>query len=302
MQFDYVSDLHVEFNRAWEDLPEYDGVSHIYPWHLQKNSDILVIGGDTSNDPYTTLGVVEEAMQFYPLVLFTDGNHDHYTGRKGSADKRSTVGSHCDLFRRYMIDNEFRAVFLEPGTAFSKPGDRKTKFIGANGWYDWTAHHALSRDQQMTYWKQDSNDSKQIEYDPDGFPDKLARKHSEGLRQMVIDSQSDGTDDIVVVTHTIPHRVGMIPDNHPWGYLNGSYFNSTMQSVWMADEANLIKVWTFGHTHYHCDDVREDIRFVNNARGYFAHRNGGESGYTGLKTIDIQEDLRSAFEQVPDNS
>lgn len=294
MKFDIVSDLHVEFNKRWDELPEYDGVSSIYPWHLEKQSDILIIAGDCSNDPFRTLGVIEEAQRFYDRVVFTDGNHEHYTGRKHKKKKnRGNVTDHCNLFRLYDMDNP-KVTYLD-GTNWVDTGDGI--IIGANGWYDWTAHAWTTREQQHQAWKDDSNDSRMIEFAPNGYPDKLARHHAELLRQRVLEAQGEtGLNEIVIVTHTIPNRVGLISDGTRWGHLNGSYMNSIMESVWMADETDLIKAWCFGHTHNHCDSVVNGIRFVNNARGYYAYATHSETKYTGLKMVDTTETYRSAFE------
>jgi len=261
MKFDFISDLHVEHNQAWNDNPSYDGVSAIYPWHLEAKSDILIIGGDCSNDPFITLGVIEEARPFYKHVIFTDGNHEHYIGYSNSL---ATVGLNTDFFLKYAEDQD-NVTFLNGETSYR---NGSTLFVGANGWYDWTSHGWTSRNQQHQAWKRDSNDSRCIRYDEDGYPDKLARRQAEQLRNIVAEAQLDDTiEEIVITTHTIPHRKGMLPDNHRWGYLNGSYHNTLMDMVWMADEVNKIKFWGFGHTHFHHDFVEHGIRFVNNSRG-----------------------------------
>ena len=64
MKFDLISDMHVEMNRAWADHPAYDGISSIYPWHLEKQADTLVIAGDNANDVFTSVAVVDEAKQW----------------------------------------------------------------------------------------------------------------------------------------------------------------------------------------------------------------------------------------------
>lgn len=288
MKFDFISDLHVEFNQAWADNPAYDGTSAIYPWHLEKQSDVLIIAGDCGNDPFTTLAVVDEAKQFYEHVIFTDGNHEHYNGRT-SAD--NTVGDNNRLFIRYMRE-EPKVVFLNGNTQFKY---RDTLVIGANGWYNWTAHSWTSREQQKAYWQRDMGDAHCINFDEGEEPDTMASNHADMLREAVAHAQDDDEiNDIVVITHTIPHRSGMVPDNHQWGYLNGSFHNPLMEQVWMVDEAKKIKFWGFGHTHFHYDFVDWDIRFVNNSRGYSQERRNDRFG--GIMQIDTAEELVSAFE------
>jgi hypothetical protein len=291
MKFDVVSDLHVTHNRPWEDHPAYDGVSSIYPWHLEKKSDVLVIVGDCSNDAFTSLAVVDEATRFYDHVIFTDGNHEHYDGYRDSA---VTVGHNTALFRDYAAKTD--GVTYLDGDTWVEIGN--TMFIGANGWYDWTAHSWTSRDQQHQMWKNESNDSKCIRYDRGGYPDKLATKQAEQLRERVESAQSRSEiEHIVVATHTIPHRKGMVPDNHEWGHLNGSYFNAMMGQVWIADKSKKIKAWLFGHTHYNYDFDAEGVRFVNNSRGYYQPKLKPE--FEGLKQIDLGVlPARSAFGDI----
>lgn len=287
MKFDFISDLHVEHNQAWADAPSYDGISAIYPWHLEAKSDLLIIGGDCGNEPFTTLAVVEEAKKFYKHVVFTDGNHEHYCGLNKSF---ATVGHNNRFFRKYMEETD-EVTFLDGDTWLELDG---TLIIGANGWYDWTSHSWTSREQQHLMWKRDSNDSKCIRYDEGAYPDKLARKQADQLREAVLGAQDNPrVKEIIICTHTIPHRGGVVPDNHSWGYLNGSYHNTLMQQVWMADEAKKIKFWGFGHTHFHYDFVDHDIRFVNNSRGYAQERRNER--FRGIMQIDTTEDLSSAF-------
>lgn len=287
MKFDFISDLHVEFNQAWADNPEYDGVSAIYPWHLEKKSDVLVIAGDCANDPFTTLGVIEEAKQFYDHVVFTDGNHEHYNGR---SSRKPSVSTNNHLFTQYMLDEQ-TVTYLNGDTWLEY---ENTLFIGANGWYNWTAHSWTSREQQRSFWKRDMGDAHCITFDENEEPDILANRHADQLRQAVMGAQdNDDIHEIVVITHTIPHRSGMVPDNHEWGYLNGSFHNTLMEQVWQFDEKKKIKFWGFGHTHFHYDFVDWDIRFVNNSRGYSQERRNERFG--GIMQIDTSEKLQSAF-------
>jgi len=288
MYIDIVSDLHIEMNRKWAFNDDYDKQSELYPWHWEKRSDILLVVGDCANHPDTTIEMITEARQFYDHVIFTDGNHEHYIG---AYNKDLTVGYNSNELQ--MFANRIDGVEYLNGTGWFHDG---VLFIGANGWYDWTAHSWTSRNEQHAAWKRDSNDSRCIRFDPDGYPDKLAQQQADRLRQLVIDAQADDEiKQIVVITHTIPHRGGMVPDNHPWGYLNGSYFNSLMESVWMADVNEKIVMWGFGHTHYPYDFVDHGIRFINNARGY-ATEERPSGPYKGLMQIDLDGDLnRSAF-------
>lgn len=289
MKFDLISDMHTTHNPAWEDQPAYDGISREYPWHLQKQSDVLVIAGDCSNDPWDTLRVVDEASQFYPYVLFTDGNHEHYNRHKQY--KELNVRTNTEVFEKF-ARNSHNVHYLN-GTSVTI---MDTLFIGANGWYDWTANSFYGRESQHEFWKGESNDSKCIRFSPGGYPDKMARMQAETLRELVVAAQDDESiRNIVAITHTIPTRQGCYPDTHQWGHLNGSYVNMFMQQVWMADRAKKIKAWCFGHTHTSYDFDLDGIRFLNNSRDYAQKHRKPE--FEGVKMIDLDNPPpRSAFE------
>ena len=277
--FDMLSDFHVEFNSNWEINIEYDELGKYYPWHLDKKSDVLVINGDCSNHPNVTVRIIKEAALQYDQVMFTDGNHEHYIGY---TQTKHTVDVNNQLFED--LSAEVDNITYLNGTNSVMVDD--TMFIGVNGWYDFTANHFMSREQQHDAWRIYSNDSKCIRFDKGGYPDKLAWAQAESLRHLVEGVQDDPqVKHIVVATHTIPHRRGMVSDTHQWGHLNGAYMNTLMQQVWIADEANKIKVWCYGHTHNRDDFDAEGIRFVNNARGYSMERK--QEQFEGVVKLEV---------------
>lgn len=286
MKFDLISDFHVEMNnpnqrepgdtRPREEIPFY------YPWDRQKQSDVLVIAGDTSNTPDNTIRVLDEARRYYETVIFVDGNHDHYVGYR---EPDRTVGVNTTFFQNYVYGHA--GIEYLDGLHTVLFGD--CLFIGANGWYDWKTHPYSSREQQHQDWKRDMNDSRCIRFDPEGYPDKLALLQAERLAKHVEEAQEDDAiRQIVVVTHTIPHRYGLISDSHPWAYLNGSYLNTEMRRVWEADRAGKIRNWVFGHTHFFYDFMAEGgIRFTTNPRGYRGEERS--QSFPGIRQIDTEE-------------
>ena len=293
---DFVSDMHIDMNVPYKNLKGFQsGDPDIFPWHLQKKSDILVIAGDNANLPAFTLATVREAKEYYPTVIWTDGNHDHYYGYR---DHLATVGANMKQYRE--VSRDAGITYLD-GKTHLRIGD--TLFIGANGWYDWTANKYLPRDDQLKFWKEDSNDAKCIRFDKGGFPDKLAAKQVDMLVELVAQAQDDqSVVNIVVITHTIPHPNLAVPDTHAWGYLNGSYINMLMKKVVEADVNHKISNWLFGHTHMHQDwvDPESGIRYTNNARGY--HHENLPDPFTGLMQIEIGRVSASAFGEIDDQA
>ena len=99
----------------------------------------------------------------------------------------------------------------------------------------------------------------------------------------------DEIKNIVCITHTAPVKEGIEFKKDPnsvWNALNGAYANSKMQDVLVADVNKLIKVWVFGHTHYHKDFVIDDIRYISNPRGYAGEARDGEP-YKSLMQVCV---------------
>ena len=300
MKFDLISDFHVEMNimnkdtRTWKDDDPI-----FYAWDQDKKSDVLVVAGDISNSLEYTTFVLREALDHYPEVIFTDGNHEHYSNYMDKTGG-TNVTSDMNYFRKLAGDYPNLTYF--DGDQTKQIGS--TLFIGANGWYDFTMAVGMHTYEQRRAWKTGSNDPRCIRFGKKNKPDKLARRQADQLAQHVKDAQdNDEIEEIVVVTHTIPHLKAMISDiTHPWYQLNGAYGNGYMSRVWASDPNNKIKLWVFGHTHYLYDFVAEGFRFVSNPRGYRGEKQwsgGGRAVFSGIKQLDTQEVLvKSAFGEI----
>ena len=79
LRFDYVSDLHIDYwdDEYWPD--KKDGRKHFpVSWKkIESKSDILVVAGDVSDKLELSLKYLGKLREFYPIVLFIDGNHEH---------------------------------------------------------------------------------------------------------------------------------------------------------------------------------------------------------------------------------
>ena len=296
MKFDLISDFHVEFNVAFKRTASWrEGNPFFYAWHLDKKSDVLVIPGDISNEVDLTCGVVLEAAEYYKHVIFVDGNHDHYGGWKDPS--RQNYHNNIQAFRN-LERAEDNITFLDEGNNFVMIDN--TMFTGACGWYDYKAVPGVHPRQQRSLWRQHSNDPTCIRFGKKNRPEKLAVKQADSLRDRIDLAQDrDEVEEIVVCTHTIPHKGGLINDpTHKWYQLNGSYMNTEMYKVWEADKNDKIRAWVFGHTHFQYDYIHRHIRFVTNPRGYRGERRRF-GGFDGIKQIDTGEaPVGSAFGEI----
>lgn len=290
MKFDYISDFHVEMNICaapsfgllwgvkpkvgeWWQIAENSLLTQgifpfFYDWEKHRQANVLVMAGDAANDPRLTVQILNEAARFYKRVLFVDGNHEHYISlRKAYQKRKQDVFVNMEYIRNNISSN---ITYLGTDSIYIQDD---VMFIGANGWYDFKAGirygNTMTRDESFYAWKAGSNDSR-ILFPPDGMPDALAEQQVSGLVDIVNSVQDDPTiNKIVVVTHTIPIKQ-MCDVSLPssWLELNGSYVNTGMSRLLDADVNDKIKLWVYGHTHFHDDREYAGVRFVNHARGY----------------------------------
>ncbi len=292
MKFDTLSDAHIEHHAPHINLPEYkEGDPYLYPWNKEKQSDILILGGDCSNSVKTTETVVFEAAQYYDHVIFLDGNHEHWCGK--SDPTKYNIHNNMSALRRFAKKNN-NITYMDSETNFSNDG---VMFIGACGWYDFKMIEGYTFTQQVEYWKKSYPDYAESAFGPNTMPWELAYTQASNMARQVLNAQDDnGIKEIVISTHMIPHESGLVNNTHPFYHMNGAFGNSLLRWVWEADRKHKIKVWTFGHTHFTYDFVEHGIRFVCNPRGYGSER--WKNNQRHILQVDSELCCGSAFGDV----
>lgn len=300
MKFDLISDFHVEFNVMYSETIVYkDGEPAFFAWHKARKNPILVIAGDISNMTEVSMDIIEEAADYYEQVIWTDGNHEHYSGYKNHS--KYSLTQNMEKARVQATRDLENVTYLDGETYIIQDG---TMFVGANGWYDFKMAAGYHTKEQYRQWQRHSNDPVCIRFGKKNRPEKMADRQSTQIAKMVKDAQDDErVKEIVVVTHTIPHRDGMIKNPaHEWYPLNGAYGSSLMHRVRTADlSQKKIRAWVFGHTHYVYDFFHEGIHYVCNPRGYRGEMRWDKntpSGlvFSGIKEVDTEElCIKSAF-------
>lgn len=114
MQFDLVSDLHVD---AWP---------HTFP---VRPSKLLVVAGDVSDSPRLTARVLRDLTKHYRKVLFVDGNHESYAHPESP---HRTVSSMQGAISRLAPRFRSKIHYLSTDGPFVHRG---VAFIGRNGWW-----------------------------------------------------------------------------------------------------------------------------------------------------------------------
>jgi predicted phosphodiesterase len=252
MKFDLWSDLHI-------DTQNQPGIN------FTPQADVLIIAGDISNNYLQANHMLESVASFYKLVIAVRGNHEYYEN-KTPMDVVDNMGPNAD--------NVVLLTYKRP-FYFHK----KTMFLGLTGWYDFNFPGiGMSFDEQKELAHDVSPDMDCINFAYcDGettSPEQLAKEHVNMLANQVrvanfsfADENIDTVEEIIVVTHTVPHVKGVVPPTHPYANGNGSFYNSQMHKVWEADKNHLISTWCFGHTHFAHDFSDHGIRFICNPRG-----------------------------------
>jgi len=272
MKIDYVSDLHIDHHWQRTKLIDPTGprfqdkygnaLYFDWEWYQRKNvelGNILIIAGDTSNNPDLTIKVVNQASDLYDYVFFIDGNHEHYNKKLYSENIKLFEDHYSQNYSSNYLNQNNPCKIVE-----------RTAFLGACGWYDWRCYEdeGFAASEAKEDWKRGLND-KCIIFDQ-GDPEVLAFRDAKILSDKVSKLQNDDNiDNIVIITHSSPLKTLMVVSQDPfWNRLTPSFVNTQMSNVIKVDVKNKIKYWIYGHTHFRKTEKISNITFLNNAYGY----------------------------------
>lgn len=267
MKIALMDDVHLEFGGI-----ERDRIKNT------AGADVLILAGDitvvsklcgisyakgeryfSSSSPEVvrnTHNFFEIISEAYPHIIYVAGNHEFYSG--GDFDES------LDDLRRECAEYE-NIHFLEQESLVIDG----VKFIGATLWTD--CNH--SDEETMDFLESTMNDFNQI-YIADYYgmrakitPEDTIDRHNRSLRYIeaaVLESEKDGINEVVVVTHHAPSKRSQHP-RHSDVKINGGY--SSDLSDFIAAHPQ-IKLWAHGHTHKrYCYYVGNTL-IASNARGY----------------------------------
>jgi hypothetical protein len=260
MRFTLISDVHVDSNK-WD-------------WNLLQDCDPtipMVVAGDISNDVMETSLWIKQLRHMFPKVIWVAGNHDfynlgfHHTRVYNAAWEAQwpyprNVAEIYDHYTRWCEAHDVH--FLHRSSVVV----HGVQFVGVTGWHNFDAAPYLSLNDQTQAWQDHMMDSRYINWGVNTINDwkpvlQAALADADYLRAAV--TQNDMPK--VILSHHIPHRnLVKVTTNHMWNLLNGSFLNTELETV----RHSSVKAWCYGHTHFRDDRVIDDIRHVNNARGY----------------------------------
>jgi predicted phosphohydrolase len=247
ISFDYISDLHIDYwdKKYWPEGGK--GIRKDFPinWdRIIRGSDILVVAGDVSDNMQTSFEYLTSLRKYYPIILFVDGNHEHYSAYPK------------------LIDNE--QVQVPEGIHYLPQKDfliGKSVFIGTCGWWDY------GRSQNPERVEQAINEQK-------GYIKSLGKKkHSKLAQNIICQSRKDyqylidklekyskipEIEEVIIVTHTVPKK--------EFTRVPATDYNSYLDRI--PDQKYKITRWIFGHNHQSFEFVdRKNIQYLSNPRG-----------------------------------
>ena len=238
--FDLISDLHAE---TW---PELD-------WSYQATSPFCVIAGDISRDRNIVKQTLNHLSQCYQAVFYIDGNDEH----RYFLDHLSA--SYTDLIAE--VEHIPNVVYLQDNVVVVDG----VAILGTNGWFGFDFDLKIDPN-QVEQWCQDTYKISTV------ATANIAQLASNDAAYMVSSIKRLQTHNdvkkIVMVTHTVPDPALISHDIE----LQGSMRFNTMGNRYMmqalgADTERKIHTWCFGHYHGSVDQIRSNVRFVNNCRG-----------------------------------
>jgi predicted phosphohydrolase len=238
--FDLISDLHIE---SWGD----------FDWSDRATSAFCVVAGDVARDRELVITALRHLSTCYQAVFYIDGNDEHRYHIDNLHISYASLAKDLEALPNvvYLQDN----VVVVDGVAI----------LGTNGW--WGFDFDLNIDpEQAAYWCKDNytisdlaikNIAAMATTDANYMASSIKR----------LQSHTD-VKSIVMVTHTVPDPQLIAHDIE----LADTFRINTMGNRYMmqalgADTNNKIHTWCFGHYHGSIDQVRGNIRFVNNCRG-----------------------------------
>lgn len=240
LAFDLISDLHLE---TW---PDFD-------WTTQATSPFCIVAGDIARDRGLVITALNHLSQCYQAVFYIDGNDEHTHNLENLGE------SYVDLVDQlthipnvvYLQDN----VVVIDGVAL----------LGTNGWWSYDFDFDIDP-AQVSQWVQEKYNI------TSGAAGRIKQMASADAAYMIssikrLQTHKD-VKKIVMITHTVPDPALISHDIE----LDGSIRMNTMGNRYMmqalgGDTENKIHTWCFGHYHGSVDQVRGNIRFVNNCRG-----------------------------------
>jgi len=251
-----TSDLHID---NWDlSLPNKypcgERINKPIIWEYNINT-ILIIAGDISDDFKLSINYLNQISKFYKKILFIDGNHEHVI------EYPRLILRHDMIYNLQALNND-KLIFLQ-----DKPYiiDNNV-FIGCCGWWNYNkGEYKYSKD----YFKNWIDfDEIQTQIFHNNVHIKSLMDYYYLLDQLNKYQSNINIDNIIIITHTIPHRrfcKELLP-NHTENNKFHELLNTNFENI-TKKKFSKISTWIFGHVHSNYSTTIDGINFISNPRG-----------------------------------
>lgn len=247
VKIDYVSDLHIDH---WDERyrPFYPlGERKNFPlnWEKMKQSDILVIAGDISDNLFTSLEYLNQLKKLYKHIVFIDGNHEHIP-------VYPRLYPYEQIIEKVKHDKQLHYLphkdFIIDGVAF----------VGFCGWWDYSAAENIEKHSNYFQgWIQRLDEIETRKFS-DFVCIRAMSEFTKLFKRLNKLEEDNAVDKIVIVTHTVPRKtLSRDPDTD---------FNSNMWTI-NQHQFKKLSTWIFGHTHSGCHINLDGVLYASNPRG-----------------------------------
>lgn len=252
-KIDVISDIHIEY---WtKNIKRNYNVGKIedYPFKFKKtNSKYLIVAGDISDDLSDSIYFLKDAKKYYDLILYVDGNHEHFN-------------IYPQLYSKDYINdkiNDDKIYYLSKNSCILD----STAFIGCNGWWNYNNNNI---DTIKKYIEKGHLD--RFNYNIENkmkLINNIIEKANDDfqfLNNEIIKYDNDSNiKNIIIITHTIPNvNFGFINKNDCLKNNFGTQFNTNFNNLY---KSNKISKWIFGHVHGYYNEFNK-IHYICNPRG-----------------------------------
>lgn len=243
-----LSDLHMDVNgRSYEE----DILPYVITYIKKKDPDIVLIAGDISDYPHTTINALTIIKHHTQLpILFIPGNHDIWAKHQSTS---------LDAYN--MLKNHESSLINKPYHV-----NEEYVIIGDMGWYDYSfgpeaVHESVFWERKKSKWK-DGMYAKWNMTDTE-----LCHQQIQQLKEQLDQNQHKK---VILTTHFVPFKefIMYTTGDANWNMNNG-YMGSTKMGELIQSYSN-IKWVVFGHTHkrYGVIEQFKGTNLICNPLGY----------------------------------
>lgn len=254
-KFDIMSDLHIDswsnkYNRKYKK----GKISEVPLKLINTESEYLIIAGDISDNIERTFEYLNNLSNYYELILFIDGNHEHTENFPNLLDYE-------DIYN--ILKKNKKIIYLRKESFIMED----TVFVGCNGWWNYNNKDEITikeylKDGHLSYYNFNPEDKLNLIKNIINKADEEFTYLNNEINKY---DKNYKINNIVVITHTIPN----VNFGHSFmrESINNNFstqYNSRFKELSLSKK---IKYWIFGHVHGQHNINDNNINFICHPRG-----------------------------------